>query len=111
MFASDKHRAEIPLVFKMESLLGMIYRTHPELASGRLSSMFEEGIFREEIDTYIELATQKYMNETDFFLEPRINTRIKFNEMTGLSELTLKDLIEALKLKYSNTMIRKYSLV
>lgn len=31
--------------------------------------------------------------------------------MNGLSELTLKDLISALKLKYSNTMIRKYSLV
>lgn len=111
IFASEKHRAEIPLVFKMESMLFLIYKCHPELTNSKLSSMFEGGIFKEEIDTYIELATQKYMNETDFFIEPRINTRIKFNEMSLLSELTLKDLIEALKLKYSNAMIRKYSLV
>lgn len=51
------------------------------------------------------------MKEPDLILEPKINTRIKFNNLAHLTELTLKDLIEALKLKYSNMMIRRYSVV
>lgn len=73
--------------------------------------MFEDGIFKEEIETYIEIATERYMKEPDLILEPKINTRIKFNNLAHLTELTLKDLIEALKLKYSNMMIRRYSVV
>jgi len=57
LFRNEKARCDLPLVFKMESLLNVLYRGHPELCTAKLTSMFEDGIFREEIQTYIEIVT------------------------------------------------------